>query len=261
MTYKISFVLACLIMASCNNKTDIQISDDTKPAIEIPVTSEVLLPEKGVAYAFVPNDAAQWLSQIIILSEDGDLYQAAANTREAKPISGPKVKSIVGVNRPGAPGLFLAINTNDELLAFIESNDEGDFMLSDKNSSDLNIVKLCEDSSALNCDVDKTGKITAAQVKSPTYLATDTGNISLTATQNGLAVSQINDPDTYKAVTITNGITIPGVPNPQSVYAASDNFGGPFNKGLVLVSDADEPRFALISADFARRKLADHVSE
>jgi|GEM_PF-3642659 len=259
--YKFSAALACVGLIACGDTSETPNFDESGPAIELAVTAQVMLPEKGVAYAFVPNDAAQWLSQIIILSEDGDLYQATADTREAKPIKGPKAKSIIGLNRPGAAGMFLAVNPDDTVQAYIESNDEGDFKLYDQTATNLTIADLCEEAAAVDCELNKQGEIIGVITESSAFLTSEIGNINLKAGKTRIAVSSVTAPDAYEMVAITNGITIPGVANPQSVYAVSDNFGGPFNNGLVLVSDADEPRFAIISADFARKTLAASLAD
>ena len=265
MIQKVFPALACLLLVACADKsetqTEAEVFDVSGAAIEIPVTSQIMLPEKGVAYTFVPNDAAQWLSHIIILSEDGDLYQATADSQDAKPIEGPKAKAVIGLSRPGAAGVFFAINEDNTLQAYIESNDAGDFKALTDDLPDVNIIELCETSPALECELGENGQISAIETKAPASLVSSKGQHNLKMSDNSIIVSEPESSDVYTPVTITNGITILGVTNPQSVHTTSDNFGGPFNNGLVLVSDADEPRFVIISADRARKELEAQPTE
>lgn len=308
MIYKFPILLACLMMLSCGDKAEVQTLDNSNTAIELPVTSQVMLPEKGVAYAFVPNDAAQWLSQIIILSEDGDLYQTTADGSDVKQIQGAKAKSIIGLNRPGDPGMFLAILNEGTIKAYVEVDDEGRFDPAPFSSPELKLKAFCAPNKtptnafrALNTK-GEVREISASLVNKVIELKDSTeqtnekisdkmkDNASCTASTNNdvvlfssstIPMATLENAENYiplgvdskssnvtmyssngpKSISITDGITIPGVLRPQSVYAVSDNFGGPFNNGLILVSDADEPRFVIISADFARKTLAAHLSE
>lgn len=282
MNSKFNAILACLFLASCGEQTTAPSGHTGKIDVEIPVTSEILLPKKGVAYAFVPNNAAQWLSQIVILSEDGDIYQAPADARKAIPIKGAKAKSILGLNRPGAPGMFLALSNNGTVSAYIEINDDGHFGPAPFSSPGVKLKDFCNQpdtpvGSFLALTRDDTvvrltvtppdtsaTEILQLQMSEPledmtcdmeAVLPSPSGSFTLSQHKDNAGIQVATESEPLKNVEITNGITIPGVETPQSVYAVSDNFGGPFNNGLVLVSDADAPRFIIISADFARKQL------
>lgn len=282
MNFRLPTLLSCLFLASCGAGESSKTGHTGEIDVEIPVTSEILLPKKGVAYAFVPNDAAQWLSQIIILSEDGNVYQAQADAHKAIAIKGAKAKSIIGLNRPGAPGMFLALSNNGTVKAFIEINDEGQFGPAPFSSPGVKLQAFCSqadtplDSFFAVTKEDTVVKLTVAppnesateilqlQLSEPSkgvtcnksaVLPSPSGEFTLSQHKDNAGIQVATESEPLKNVEITSGITIPGVETPQSVYAVSDNFGGPFNNGLVLVSDADEPRFIIISADFARKQL------
>lgn len=76
---------------------------------------------------FVPNNVAPWLGRLILLDTTGHLFSTDIEGQRAIALAPKKYIDIFGLSRDNAAGVVLAINGNNEIEAFLETDDEGGF--------------------------------------------------------------------------------------------------------------------------------------
>lgn len=121
------FPLMALALIACSNDGT-KISTDDIPAIEIVATHAIETETPITHLTFVPNDIAAWLGRVILIDKDNAVFSTDIEGRNPDKTGTQKYSDVTGVNRSQSAGVFLAINkSNNNLEAFVESNDEGQF--------------------------------------------------------------------------------------------------------------------------------------
>lgn len=262
-----------LLMTACGPpKTEGNVSLSADPAIDLRVTSEIETGLRATAITVMPNDAAQWLAQVVMIDEDGKLYQSGLSARKARPMSGT-ARDIAGIMRRGAAGLVLTITPEGSLGGFIESDDLGtllpltvsapqqkfeSFCVTD--TAPENTVYVRTNNGALALDIDVIDNQAVTLSISGDQLQQCPKTQSLFAQENGAYALPLRLQN-GRAVTLTNGITIQGADDLLALYSTTENLGGPYNKGAILAADADTDRILTISLEFAQKILAPKTPE
>ncbi len=63
--------------------------------------------------------------------------------------------------------------------------------------------------------------------------------------------------DVISSLLVEDGLSIRGIKNANFVVGTNASMGTAFNDGLIILSDADEPRLVMISLDYAKTALGD----
>ena len=146
--YRMLLALIPLAMSACNNVDTAQtLSIQTDADLQINVTSDLATPGKVKVLTFVPNSVASWLGAIVLLTEDGGVYRT--DTQSSKPIqisAGP-YSDIFGFAREAQPGVFLALDKDGSVDAFIEIDDAGNFGAIPLTYDRGGFTQFCSDSS------------------------------------------------------------------------------------------------------------------
>lgn len=93
--------------------------------------------------AFVPNNVAPWLGRLILLDDAGHLFSTDIEGRTAIALAPKKYLDIFGLSLDNAAGVFLAINNNNDLEAFLESDDKGNFTPMAYSGQPLKVSAFC----------------------------------------------------------------------------------------------------------------------
>jgi len=113
---------------------------------QISVTSDLETSDRVKAVTFVPNSAASWLGAVVLLTEDGALYRTNGQSSKPVKISDGPYKDVFGFARQAQPGVFLALENNGSLDAFIEIDDAGNFDPIPLSFGGSPIAQFCTDS-------------------------------------------------------------------------------------------------------------------
>ncbi|WP_371397730.1 hypothetical protein [Fretibacter rubidus] len=288
MTYKLYAPFAlCITLGLSACGSDSSQSTNTDSVTELRVTAEVNTNVNAAHITVIPNDVAPWLSHIILIDQDGDLYQTALDSGVAKPLN-MKAVDAVGLMREQAAGVVLTLSEAGTISALIESDDEGNLSPLPVSSSVGGLSRFCETAHAPSGtvfaqaeggDVVEMGVLvqesqiilseierSKGQADAACYVNGDT--VSFQQSSDGrFAVLDFGDRTILSAadkgavwsgggaVTITSGLSTPGIDTARAVHATSDSLGGAFRDGAIIMADADAPRLVMISAGFARSVL------
>lgn len=94
--------------------------------------------------AFVPNNVAPWLGRLILLDDTGHLHSTDIEGRRMISLAPKKYIDILGLSLDNAAGVVLAINENNEIEAFIESSDDGEFSPMAYSGKPLKVTGFCK---------------------------------------------------------------------------------------------------------------------
>lgn len=283
---------AALTLTACGGEA--AAPDASSETIDLRVTAEVNTGVNAQHITVIPNDVAPWLSHIILISDDGALYQTALDSGKAKPL-GAKAIDAVGLMRAQAAGVVLTLSGGGTVSAMIESDDEGnlsplpvsttiaalsgfcgaasapsDTVYAQTPGGDvLSLGVLVQESQVIlseierfDGDADAVCYVSGDDVKFQPrgsaaqfgVLSLDGNNVTLSPKQTGASLSN------GSAVTITPGLSTPGLSSASAITATTDSLGGAFRDGAIIMADADAPRLVMISAGFAQSVLAPNES-
>lgn len=291
---KLTLLLAAAILtaslSACSGKSDNNPTiSETKdiPTIEMVATHAIDLDFPVSQLTFVPNSVAPWLGRIILLGEDGHLFSTDIEGRDPKPVGSGKFIDIFGLAREAAPGVFLAINTENKIEAFIESSDDGDFSPMIYAGEDLANVAFCESDTptrnstrvlttkgelkSLEFIID--GNHVQQLVKASTKAARKTKackidtktprpyGFSANTKSHTLSAISSNTGAAINTIKIKNGLSIRGLNRIKYVAATQSNYGGgAYADGVLALVDKDENRIVFISLSYAERQLLKAVN-
>lgn len=272
----IALGLSVLALIACGNAGTEESAEniyiDVTPDISVAATSAFYTDTIIKDVTFVPNDVASWLGKAILLDRDGALYRTSIASPKTELIAKGPYTDIVGFDRPGEAGVFLATKPDNTLHLFIEADDEGSFKRVDVIHKP-NWRSFCQTSPAENMLFQA-----IAQKKGPEqyrlsqnadgefYISRDsdasttecTPNISrlesdkkihLTVNPTGPHLLLTHN-DVSKVIEVKNGLSIAGITNPGLVAATHTPMGGAFSDGVVLVADSNAPRVVIIARDY-----------
>ncbi|MGB0907922.1 MAG: hypothetical protein ACPGVT_10550 [Maricaulaceae bacterium] len=269
MKYTASLLALTFVLTACGSpESDSAPPLSAKAPVDLRVTAELETGIMAKAITVMPNDAAQWVSQVVMIDENGDLYQSGLDDRKARHVKG-KATHIAGIMRRGAAGLVLSLTPSGGFGAYIESDDEGTLAPLPISAPDIKPKGFC---------------VSASAPEDSIYVRTEDGAqamlIDVTEDNSAVSLSLGGDPleacpnistlfayegDSYalpprlvdgRGVSITEGITIAGASALSGIYVTTDNLGATYSKGAVLAADANAKRLVIISLEFANRTLA-----
>ena len=120
---------------------------EAEPVASLTVTADINAGIRTQKITIIPNDIAPWLSQIILIDEEGELYQTALDSGEANSL-GMNAKDAIGLMRRKAPGVLLTLSETNTLSALIETSDEGDLSSITVSAPDLSLASFCQGNTA-----------------------------------------------------------------------------------------------------------------
>ena len=262
-----------ITLTSCNR--DITTPIEELSVIDMVATHDFETDMPISRLAFVPNNVAPWLGRVILLSEGGKLYSTDIEGRDPKPVGSSVYTDIFGLKRDNAPGVFLAINADGGIEAFLEADDEGNFSQMIYLGENLSAVMFCPDTTApgntvmvLSPDNYKTelvfeimdGRI-GQSIKNQNAVKGDPENCRNSISfpfilRDGLVLmlDPLNQGDGYR-INLNDGLSIRGLTRANLIATTTANYGGTYVDGLVAFGDAQEQRLVFISFDYLTRKL------
>jgi len=148
------FVLFCLALClgGCGPNTDTTPSSPDfgqTTDITLEATTDFETPAKIIRASFVPNLTASWVSQIIMVDENGDLHRTVTSGLKSQPLQKGTYIDVFGVTRKQAAGAFLALKDDGSVDAFIEIDDAGNFKPIPLSRASTPIRSFCSQSQAL----------------------------------------------------------------------------------------------------------------
>lgn len=149
-----------LLLAACSGETPpptTALSD--LPEFTIRATGDIETPLTMTDAAFVPNSVATWLSQIIMISDEGDIWRTNSDGEPPLLISKGDYKDIRGLTREDGPGVFLAVQPDGRASAFVERDDIGNFKPMAVSQGAFGISTFCNGSGDPVAFIDTEGHI------------------------------------------------------------------------------------------------------
>jgi len=274
LPYVLLASLLCLSACQNSETTSKASGPEAKADITLRATTDLQAPSPIMTATFVPNNVATWLGHIILLDKAGTLHRATTNSSKTDIVTLGKYQDIIGLVRENAAGVFLGLDKNGHIKAFIEADDEGNFKPMAISYGDLKVERFCQSSSptpdkiyaktsknitlVLNTEFfEETSvaiKHTPFQGDSPCGTAAADG-LDLNISDNNAFIIQ-HKADKNRTISIDTGLSIAALDTPGFVQETTLNMGSVFNQGLILVGDKDSGRLVLISREYAVKELA-----
>jgi|GEM_PF-5177113 len=211
--------------------------------------------------AVVPNTVASWLSQLIIVGKDGNLYRTSLNPPQVQLIQKGDFVSALSIKRDKQPGIFFAKTRDNRISGFIESNDESDFraivvsaeafgqFCSDKTphedffyaysvEGELNKYTVTIDNQA--------AVITRSNSEALDDHLCPEASIRINPTGPNIL---LGIPPT-RQIELANGLSQSGIADPDYVAILPVPMGAALNTGVVLATNHEENRAAVVALDY-----------
>lgn len=279
LAFIITVIALAIVLTACNR--NITLAPEDLPVIDLVATHDFEIDIPVARLTFVPNSAAPWLGRVMLLSEDGKIYSTDIEGRDPKPVGRGKYIDIFGLARENAQGVFLAINKNNGIEAFIESDNDGNFSPMIYVGETISATMFCPDiASEKQATIEKQAVIVVTPEDKKIDLGfeisdskvaqsirnriADTygeavcrGSASypfLMKDGNILMLDPVNQGDGY-LVNINDGLSIRGLNAANFIATTKASFGGVFSGGVVAMGDANDQRLVFISFDYIERKL------
>lgn len=251
----------------------------TSADISLRATSAIETPSPIKAASFVPNSVATWLGHIILLDEKGTLHRATTGSARTEVVALGKYVDVIGLARGKKSGVFLALTQQGQIKAFIQSDDEGNFLPMVVDQESFTFERFCglsEPSGIRFWAKTKSGedRVFATKIYQETSLfvyEVEPVSIepSLCDQSQGLKLDDeyifnqntnseylsLDKDEVNLTVAISNGLSIGGIQSPGFVTVTSNNMGSVFNEGVLLVAEKDKGRLVLVSRSYALKEL------
>ncbi len=283
-------------LPACSDKTsETAAMTETKdlPTIDMVATHAIEVDMPVAQLTFVPNSVAPWLGRIILLDDNGKLYSTDIEGRDPKPVGNGKYIDIFGLAREAAPGVFLAINTDNKIEAFIETSDEGDFspmgfsgetikaraFCTQKQPAENQISLLTSYGEYMTLDLNITDSHLSQEILSarsnsrkpsvckfgfPAIVLGSKDYAIQKSDLSGLFISysppmkpnqKLPVLESYRA-NINDGLSVRGLEHVKFIATTQANYGGgAYADGVLALVDKDENRIVFISLSYVKRKL------
>ncbi len=269
----ITAITLTMVLTSCSR--DATIEPEDLPVIDLVATHDFETQVPIARLTFAPNSAAPWLGRVILLSENGKLYSTDIEGRAPKPVGNSHYIDVFGLTRDTAPGVFLAINQEYGIEAFIEADDEGNFSPMIYVGETISATMFCPDTSSeghaviivtpeykridLGFEINDGGITQLINNRNAgTYdEAACRGSASYPfhiKDKNILMLDPMNQGGGY-LININDGLSIRGLKSANFIATTRANFGGTYTGGLVAMGDGEQQRLVFISVDYIDRKL------
>ncbi|HHI88531.1 MAG TPA: hypothetical protein ENK01_01140, partial [Hellea balneolensis] len=128
-------------LSACQ-KTNAPSSQDL-PQVSMVLTHEIATDLDITDITFIPNTLAHWLGKIALLDKQGRLFVTDIEGGKVVPVGTHTYRDMVGLLRPKAPGLLFALNTNGQIEAFREDDEDGRFHPLKVVSDSLELKQFC----------------------------------------------------------------------------------------------------------------------
>jgi len=269
-----------LTLASCqsDDKTPKSRSTEAAADISLRATTDIITPSPIKAASFVPNSVASWLGHIILLDDKGALHRATTDSAKTEIVALGKYTDVMGLAREKKSGVFLALTSRGDVKAFVQSDDEGNFMPIAVSQDTYSIERFCASADPTGdrvwAQTAKGDRVFSIDIFEDTSLSINEATSEADETNLCKANSALNlGPDyTLKpnnesahltlskgekdlSAEITNGLSIGGIETAGFVTVTNANMGSVFNEGVILVADENQGRLVLISLAYALKEL------
>ncbi len=268
-------------LTACQNdeKTPKDSPSNIAADITLRATSDIQTPSPIKAASFVPNSVASWLGHIILLDDKGALHRATTDSSETDIVALGKYTDVIGLARDKEAGVFLALTSQGQIKAFVQTDDEGNFgpmavsmgntiierfcatatpnqdfiwvRTTAKTSLKLSVDTFEDTSAALNEMEATVGELDPCTANNALTL-TEAHTIKLDSVGKGLSLTS---DDKTMSVDITNGLSIGGINNAGFVTVTNTNMGSVYNEGALLIAEKSEGRIVLISRGYALKEI------
>lgn len=246
--------------------------------ITLRATSDVQTVAPIKAASFVPNSVASWLGHIILLDEKGTLHRATTDSVEADIVAIGKYSDVIGLLRDQQSGVFLVLNPQGQVKAFVQIDDEGNFGPMAVSMGDIDVKQFCPATSPIeNVLWVRTTSNTSLKLSVETF---EDVSVTLSETDfdpnetdpclssslnlsevysvkadNSSAGLLLNSGNKTMTVGITDGLSIGQIEDAGFVTLTTANMGSVYNEGLLLVAEKDKNRIVLISRAYALKEI------
>lgn len=137
-------VLPILLLTACSGDAPPPTTAlDDMPVFTIRATGDIETPVPMVDASFVPNNVASWASQIILLSDGGDIWRTNSDGERPLLISKGTYRDVHGLTRDNSSGVFLAALPDGRASAFVERDDIGNFKPMTVSQGSFGIKTFC----------------------------------------------------------------------------------------------------------------------
>ena len=284
-------------LPACSDKSSVVETKDFH-IIDMVATHAVDLDISVAQLTFVPNSVAPWLGRIILLDDNGRLYSTDIEGRAPKLVGTGKYIDIFGLAREAAPGVFLAINIDNQIEAFIESDNDGNFspmiysgeglvvwgfdIKSDISGENIKLINQRGKLHTVEVEVEDNilvattlhlDKSTSEETPSGPDVALVGSKLSgkifsvfanefINSDKVGLIIAPLWPTDLFLfKANIKNGLSVRGLDHIKYVASTQSNYGGgAYADGVLALVDMDENRIVFISLGYADRKLLEAVN-
>lgn len=277
---KILFSCSLLLLFACSggdNKTDIANTEYiyVDSDIKVRATNDFETPSKVTKATFVPNIIAGWATQLVMIDETGALLRTQMDRPVPEKFSDGPFTDIQGFGRKGQPGILLALSEIGRLQAFIEVSDDGDLKRIPVSQPNIAVKAFCqtsdftaptlqiqsakgktvsldisvENNTQLILSLSKDNKAPKSSCAKDSVPLDASLNKSLTPNPTGPHLIFKSGPET-NVLEISDGLSIQGIADPDIIAITDANLGSTFNKGALLVTDANSNRIVLIARDY-----------
>ncbi len=270
----------CVLTVSCTSSdTHETLDTSTLPNVDIRITSEIKTSEVIIDASFLPNIQYNWLGRVLLLSQTGELWSVTSNGEAPIRISDGPFSDILGVYRTQAdasdqwtPGLILALNTDGQVSAFLETDDQGAVKtlitsysdnLSDlisanypvlsaktKSGQDRQYVINLETDQALSLEMNENADM--SQNARPECAKS---SLEATSYDNEIIIEDFSNGNSKSVIALTPGLTIDGTDAPLFAKSTPCPMGSVFDGGLLVTGDRDNKRITLTSLEFVATQL------
>lgn len=134
------------LLCGCQKAGDSDEFDSSliKSEISIKATSELLPGYQVTQSSFAPKKFANWLSQILLLNDTGQVFSTNTGFGGVETVSNGRFQDLVGLSRGDDPSIFLAIAASGDLKAFIEDDTGDNFKPFTFSSSEQKYSNFCQ---------------------------------------------------------------------------------------------------------------------
>ena len=143
---KSTLPICSLVMVGCSSKdTAPTVSYDSFNPLTVRATSDIDLPSPAAHVTFVPNTVAPWLGHILIVDDQQKLFRTDGQGNSPERLADLTAQDAYGLYRAEASGVFLTIEADGNLGAYIQSSNENEFspMIVSQNTP-IRGIQFCE---------------------------------------------------------------------------------------------------------------------
>lgn len=277
-------ILSTIIgLSACQagDKESVAPNSDKTADLILRATSDIQTPSPIKAASFVPNSVATWLGHIILLDEKGTLHRATTDSADTDVVALGKYADIIGLAREKKSGVFLALTSQGQIKAFVQTDDEGNFGPMAVSMGNLKVERFCAEATPSQDSIwVKTASQTSQKLSIETFedssvtlneTTPDHDELNTCIAKNSLSLTEehtikldssgtgliLSSDRKTKTIEVTNGLSIGKVNDAGFVTVTNANMGSVYNEGVLLIAEKNEGRLVLISRAYAIKEITD----